>query len=124
DLRAPRLTAPGVISARNLERKFVGFAAAIGEGKDRLVAGYQLRQALTELCHIDMRDAGVQRYELELSDLLGHLPRDLAPAVPDLASPEVAARIQQPIAVLIHHIRAIPGNDHLRIARRIFAFQR
>ena len=40
-------------------------AAGVGEGEDRLVADHDLRQALGELGDIDVRDAGVERDELE-----------------------------------------------------------
>ena len=73
---------------------------------------------------VDVRDAGVERDELELRDLLGDAlrPLRLAPMA-DLAGAEMAAGVEQAVAVLVEDIGAFAADDHLRIAVGIFALE-
>ena len=109
--------------AGDLEGELVRFAARVGEGEDRLVADGDLRQALGELGDVDMRDAGIEGDELERLHLVGDPSRHLRPAVADLAGAEVAAGVEQPVAVLVEDIGALAAHDHLRIAVGILALE-
>ena len=57
-------------------------------------------------------------------DLVGDAARHLGAAMADLAGAEMAAGVEQAIALLVEDIGALAADDHLRIAVGIFALQR
>ena len=123
DLGAVGLAAACMQGARDLEGELVRFAAGVGEGEDRLVADHDLRQALGEFGDVDVRDAGVEGDELEFPDLVGDALRHLGAAMADLAGAEMAAGVEQAVALLVEDIGALAADDHLRIAVGILALE-
>ncbi len=118
DLGARRLAAPGMVGAGDLEGELVRFAARVGEGEHRLLAHRDLRQALGELGNVDVRDTGIKGDELERPGLLGDAPGDLGTTMADLAGAEVAAGVEQAVAVLVEDVGTLAADDHLGVARR------
>ncbi len=72
---------------------------------------------------VDVRDAGVEGDELEFPDLVGDALRHLGAAMADLAGAEMAAGVEQAVAVLVEDIGALAADDHLRVAVGILALE-
>jgi len=124
DLGAVRLAAAGVKGAGDLEGELVRLAARVCEGEDRLVADHDLRQALGQLGDVDVRNPRVERDELEFLDLVGDPLCHFGAAMADLAGAEMAAGVEQAIALLVEDIGALAADDHLRVAVGVLALQR
>ena len=116
--------APAVVRADDLERELVGLAAAQRERDDRIVDRQQAREGVRELDCLRVRNAGIERDELELLDLSRHPEPDLPAAVPDLRRTEVAAGIEKAMARVVPHVRAFPAHDHSRVLRGIALLER
>ena len=123
DLGALRRAAAGVVGAGDLEGELVRFAARIGEGEHRLVAHHDAGEPFRQLRDIDVRDAGIERDELERLDLGGDAAGHFGATMADLAGAEVAAGVEQAMAVLVEDIGTLAADHHLGVAVGILALE-